>query len=115
MGVYRIYYVRTGKIKSGKADEAAKWWREKGKAMTESCPGVKSVKAYDAQYFLGGEYDLEIWIEIENYAAFDRVDEDFLANPQKYAALREAQDVVEWGPSRLMGEWPESQFPLGEE
>jgi len=115
MGVYRLYHVSTAKVKPGKMDEFTKWWREKGKAFSESAPGTKSVKAYAAQFRLGGEYGLEIWIEIENYASYDRLDEDILANPQKYAAWHEAQDLVEWGPSRLMGDWPESQFPLGEE
>ena len=110
MGKYRLYHVRTAKYKPGKANEAAKWWREKGKAMYESLPGVKSVRAYGPQFGLGGEYG-EIWIEIENYAVYDRWDEDVLANPQKYATLRrEEQDLVEWGPSRLMGDWPESQL-----
>lgn len=115
MGVYRLYVVWTAKIKPGKGDEYAKWWREKGKVMVESYPGTKSVRTYAAQFGLGGEYGLELWAEIENYAAFDRLDEDMLANPQKYAPLREAQDLVEWGPARLMGDYPESHFPLGEE
>lgn len=115
MGVYRIYHVWTAKIKPGKGDEFAKWWREKGKALSESAPGTKSVRAYAAQFGLGGEYSLELWVEKENYASYDRLDEDILANSQKYAAWRETQDLVEWGPSRLMGDYPESHFPLGEE
>ena len=115
MGVYRLYHVWTAKSKPGKRGEAKKWWLEKGKPLLESVPGAKSVRAYAVQFGLGGEYGLEIWVEKENYAAYDRVDEDALANPQKYAAWFEAQDVLEWGPSRLMGDWPESQFPVGEE
>lgn len=115
MGVYRIYHVWTAKTRRGKWDEAVKWWQEKGKVTYESLPGVKSVRAYAVQFGLGGEYTLEMWVEKENYAAYDRVDEDVLANPQKYVAWREAQDVLEWGPSRLMGDYPESYFPVGEE
>ena len=115
MGIYRLYHVWTAKIKPGKGDEAAQWWREKGQVMTESRPGVKSVRAYAVQFGLGGEYRLEVWSEIENYAAFDRMDEDVLANPQKYAAWRESLDLFEWGPFRLMGDYPECFFPVGEE
>lgn len=115
MGVYRLYHVSTAKFKPGKGNEAAKWWREKGKALAKSEPGTKSVRAYGRQFGLGGEYVLEIWREVEDYASFDRLDEDILANPQKYAAWREADDLFEWGPSRLMGDWPESHFPIGEE
>jgi len=115
MEVYRLYHVWTAKSKPGKRDEAKKWWLEKGKPLLESVPGAKSVRAYAVQFGLGGEYFLEMWVEKENYAVYDRVDEDVLANPQKYAAWSEAEDVLEWGPSRLMGDWPESQFPLGEE
>ena len=115
MEVYRIYHVSTAKIKPGKEAEAVKWWQEKGKTMYESLPGVKSVKAYGAQFGLGGEYGLEIWLEMENYAAYDRIDEDLEANPQKYAALREAQNLFEWGPARLMGDWPESHWSPPEE
>jgi len=114
MELYRIYHIATAKIKPGKKwDEAAKWWREKGKAMYESMPGVKSVKAYGDQ--LGGEYMLEFWTEMENYAALDRINEHLLANPQKYAALGEAEDLFEWGPGRLMGDWPESYWSPPEE
>lgn len=115
MGVYRLFQVNTAKIRPGKRDEAAKWWREKGRALIESEPGTKAVRAYAKQFGLGGEYGLEIWTEVEGYASFDRLDEDILANPQKYAAWREAKDLFEWGPGRLMGDWPESHFPLGEE
>ena len=116
MEVYRIYHVVTAKIKPGKImDEAAKWWREKGQESYESMPGVKSVRAYAAQWFLGGEYGLEFWMEMENYAALDRIDEDWFANPQKYAAWGEALELFEWGPGRLMGDWPESYWSPPEE
>ena len=83
--------------------------------MFESAPGVKSARAYAVQFRLGGEYYLEMWIEKENYAAYDRMDEDMFANPQKYAAIGEAQDLFEWGPARVMGDWPESQWLPPEE
>ena len=111
MGMYRIYFVETAKPKPGKSDTATKWWREKGKAFYESLPGVKSVRAYVSQFGLGGAYGLEIWTEVENYAAMDRWDEDIAANPQKYGpAIREFHDLFESGPSRLMGDWPESHL-----
>jgi len=113
--VYRIYHVWTAKIKPEKMGEAAKWWQEKGKATYESFPGVKSVRAYAAQFALGGEYGLEIWVEMENYAAYDRWDEDLVANPQKYAAFREIRELFEVGPGRLMGDWPESHWSPPEE
>lgn len=73
------------------------------------------MKAYAVQFGLGGEYGLEIWREIKNYASYDRLDEDMLANPGKYAAFTETTELLEWGPVRLMGDWPESQFPMGDE
>ncbi len=115
MEVYRIYHVWTAKAKPGKLDEVAKWWQEKGKATYESLPGVKSVKAYAAQFFLGGEYSLEIWMEMENYAAYDRMDEDMFANPQKYAAFGEIPELFEVGPARVMGDFPESVWSPPEE
>jgi hypothetical protein len=86
-----------------------KWWQEKGKAFFEAFPGVKSVKAYAAQFGLGGNL-LEVWLELENYAALDRMDEDLTANPQKYAAWAETPDLFENGPARIMGDWPESSW-----
>ena len=115
MEAFKIYHVATAKIKPGKGNEASKWWREKGKAVYESIPGFKSAKAYGVQFGLGGEYALEIWLEVENYAAYDRADEDLESNPQNYAAFGEAQDLLEWGPARVMGDWPESHWSPPEE
>lgn len=112
---YRIYSVSTAKIKPGKENEAEKWWREKGKALFESAPSTKSVRAYGVQFGFGGEYGLEIWREVEDYASFDRLDEDLDANPQKYAGWVEARELLEWGQSRLMGDWPESHWSPPEE
>jgi hypothetical protein len=78
--------------------------------MFESIPGTKSVRAYATQFQLGGEYSIEIWVEVKNYAYFDLLDKDIEQNPQKYSPLREAQDLFDWGPSRVMGDWPESMF-----
>jgi hypothetical protein len=115
MGQYRIFIVSTAKARPGKVDEVAEWWREKGKPLFEATPGTKSVNAYTVQFGLGGEYGIEIWSEVEDYASFDRLDEDILDNPQKYGSWREARELIEWGPTRIMGDWPESQFPLGED
>ena len=110
MEKYRIYVVDTFKIKSGKRKEALKWWQEKGKALVESTPGTKSVRTYAVQFGLGGEYTIEIWAEKENYASFDLEDKDYIQNPQKYSAFKEAQELFDAGPARIMGDWPESVF-----
>jgi len=110
MEEYRIYVVDTFKIKPGKTKEAVKWWQEKGKAMFESIPGTKSLRSYAVQFGLGGEYSIEIWTEVKNYAYFDLLDKDMEQNPQKYSPLRESPDLFDWGPTRIMGDWPESMF-----
>jgi hypothetical protein len=110
MEEYRIYVVDTFKMKPGKEKEAVKWWQEKGKALFESIPGTKSLRSYAVQFGLGGEYSVEIWHEVKNYAYFDLLDKDMEQNPQKYSPLREAQDLFDWGPTRIMGDWPESMF-----
>jgi hypothetical protein len=111
MEAYRKYWVVTARSRPGKSAEAAKWWRETGKACFEATPGVKSVRAYGCQFGLGGEFGLEIWQEIENYAIFDRIDEDMISgNADTYAWLVQWRELFEDGPARLMGEWPESQF-----
>ena len=53
--------------------------------------------------------------EIESYGTYDRLDEDLTSSPEKYAAFREVSDILEFGPTRLMGDWPESQFNPDEE
>ena len=115
MQEYRLYEVTTAKVKPNKGGQAAEWWRQKGKEAFEVSPGTKSVKAFAVQFGFGGEYQLEIWREIEDYGSYDRLDEDLVANPQKYAAFWDTTDVLEFGPSRLMGEWPQSQFTLPED
>lgn len=115
MDKYRIYEVTTAKIKPGKGAAAVEWWHQKGKAAFEVSPGTKSVKAYGVQFGFGGEHQLEIWRESEEYGSYDRLDEDITAHPEKYSAFLEVTDVLEFGPTRLMGEWPQSQFSLPEE
>jgi hypothetical protein len=110
MEKYRIYEVTTARAKPGKSAAVVEWWREKGRAAYEVSPGTKSVKAYAVQFGLGGQYALEIWREIESYGTYDRLDDDFMAHPDKYTAFADATDILEFGPARLMGEWPESQF-----
>lgn len=109
MEKYTFYHVWTTQIKSGKSSEAKKWWEEKGKATYESLPGVESAKAYGTQFGLGGGF-IEIWLQLKNYAVFDLWDEDLDANPQKYVAFGETQDLFESGSSRIMGDWPESHW-----
>lgn len=110
MEEYRIYIVWTAKVKPGKTKETLKWWQEKGKDLFESSPGTKSVRTYAVQFGLGGEYNIEIWVEEENYASLDLLDKDMDQNPQKYSPLKEAQGLFDWGPTRIMGDWPESVF-----
>lgn len=115
MEKYRIYEVSTARIKPGKSAAVVEWWHGKGKAAYGVSPGTRSVKAYAVQFGFGGQYQLEIWREIEGYGTYDRLDEDIIAHPENYAAFGEVSDILEFGPSRLMGEWPESQFSLPEE
>lgn len=109
MEEFKIYSVFRMGIKTGKGGEAAKWWREKGKAFYEGFPGVKSVKSYATQFGLGGSY-VEVWMELENYAAFDQMDVDMAANPQKYAAWGDTDELFEPGTTCIMGDWPESSW-----
>jgi hypothetical protein len=115
MEKYRIYEVTSAKIKPGKGAAAVNWWHEKGKGAFEVSPGTKSVRAYGAQFGFGGEYQLEIWREIEEYGTYDRLDEDMAAHPEKYAAFFGVDDFLVFGPTRLMGEWPQSHFSLPED
>jgi hypothetical protein len=110
MEEFRIYVVSTAKFKPGKTKEALKWWQEKGKALYESTPGTKSVRTYAVQFGLGGEYYIEIWEEKENYASLDLLDKDMDQNPQKYSPFKEAKELFDGGPTRIMGDWPESMF-----
>jgi hypothetical protein len=114
MEVYRLFLVGHAKIKSGKFAEATKWWKEKGIPDILSRPYTKSLKCYAGQFGLGGEYDIEIWQEIENYAAMDQMDTWILEDPERAEKVRElwkeADELFEWGPNRLMGDWPESSL-----
>ena len=113
MATYGLYYVMTGKFRPGKGSEdVVKWWREKGAPDMLSNPGVKSVHAYAAQFDLAGDHNLEVWVEIENYAALDKMDDWYVANPDlaktKEDLWKESDAYFEWGPARLMGDFPES-------
>jgi hypothetical protein len=110
MAQYRIYHVSTFKTRPGKRVESEKWWTEKGEPLYASLPGVKSVNAYVAQFGLGGEYSIEVWLELESYGALDQADQDIVANPEKYAPLAESSQFFEAGPSRLVGDWPASDL-----
>lgn len=114
MEEYRIYEITTAKIKPGKSAQAVAWWDKRGIGVFKASPGTKSVRSYAVQFGLGGEYHLEIWREIEDYGSYDRLDADMLAKPEKYAAFLETTEFLEWGPTRLMGDWPQSQFLMDE-
>jgi hypothetical protein len=112
MEAYRLYYVMSAKFKYGKGEEATRWWREKGAPDLLSDPWTKSLKAYAAQFSLAGKHDFEVWQEIEDYAALDRMDEWWAEDPvrakKKEDLWKESAEYFEWGPSRLMGDFPES-------
>lgn len=111
MEFYRLYFVSTERTRPGKSSEAAKWWIESGKPTLGSLSGVKSVNAYATQFGLGGVYNIEIWYELENYAVMDQWDEEIAADPEKYGSiLKEYGELFESGPSRLVGDWPESRL-----
>jgi len=114
MEAYRLFLVGQIKIKTGKFAEATKWWKEKGAPDILSRPYVKSLKCYAGQFGLGGEYGIEIWQELENYAAMDQMDnyiiEDLERAAENMELWKEGNDLFEWGPSRLMGDWPESSL-----
>lgn len=40
----------------------------------------------------------------EKLCRFRSIGEDLEANPQKYAAFGDAQDLFEWGETRIMGD-----------
>jgi hypothetical protein len=114
MAEYKLFMVHTSKIKSGKFVEATKWWGEKGLPDIRSRPWAKSVKSYSVQWGLGGEYSIETWTEIEDYAAMDVMDNWVIEDPERakknLEMWQEANDYFEWGPTRLMGDWPESSL-----
>jgi hypothetical protein len=111
---YKLYMVGSAKIKSGKFEEATKWWKHKGLPDIRSRPWVKSIKCYAGQFGLAGEYDIEIWEEIEDYAAMDAMDKWIEEDPKRAEKNRElwkeGNELFEWGPTRLMGDWPESSL-----
>jgi len=114
MEVYKLYWVGQGKIKPGKNAEATKWWKEKAAPNILSFSWTKSLKCYAGQFGLGGEYTIQIWQEIESYGSFDEMDKFWFEDSDKAKKtteiMKEGQDYFVWGPSTLMGDWPESGF-----
>jgi hypothetical protein len=114
MAEYKLFMVSTAKIMPGKFVEATKWWKEKGAPDIKSRPYTKSLRTYAGQFGLAGEYSIEVWQEIENYAAMDAIDNWIVEDPkraQKAIELwNEAADLIQWGPTKLMGDWPESSL-----
>ncbi len=110
MSDFRIFFVATSSSKPGKGSQGAQWMREKGQAFFESFAGVKSLQVFATQFGLGQALDLEFWFEIEDYAVMDRWDADMAANPQNYSLYGEYTDLFDSGPSRIMGDWPESRI-----
>ena len=97
MEAYKLYLVGTAKIKPGKFVEATKWWQEKGIPNILSRPYTKSLRCYASQFGLGGEYDIEIWQEIENYAAMDVMDahEEHLHPRVHFTEARKLREIGE--------------------
>jgi hypothetical protein len=111
MDMYKIFFVGTARPRPGKDGEAAEWWKETGQQAYESFPGVKSLRTLAGQFGLAGQYSIEFWYEIEDYAVMDRWDEVIAADPQKYGPLfQKFGELFETGPSRLLGSWPESRL-----
>jgi len=114
MADYKLFMVGTVKIRPGKFVEATKWWKEKGLPDLRTRPWTKSIKCYAGQFGLAGEYDIEIWQEIENYAVMDSMDKWIEEDPKRAEKTRdiwkEGNDYFEWGPTKLMGDWPESSL-----
>lgn len=112
MTEYKKFIVDTARIRPGKLADAARWWRDRGLPDLRSQPWAKSVKSYIVQFGLGGEYAVEIWVEIDDYAAMDAMDNWIIEDPERAEKNRdlwkEANEYYEWGPARLMGDWPES-------
>ena len=108
MDAHGIFYVGTARPKPGKAAEAAGWWDEEGHALYSSLPGVSSLRSYASQFGLGGEYGIEFWFELENYAVLDQWNDVMAAEPQKYGPMfQKFFDLFEPGPSRVVGDWPD--------
>ena len=112
MEKYKLYLVQVGNVRPGKYTEAMKWWKEEALPNRLTAPWFKSIKAYAGQFGLGGEYVIEIWNEIESYGAFDQIDDywdgDSEDKEKRLEIIHRGAEIIEWGPSRLMGDWPES-------
>ena len=108
---YRIFYVITARPKEGKSRAAADWFAQKGVSLFRSMTGVKSVQVFACQFCMGAENTVEIWQELEDYAVFDRWDEDACADFESYnTQFAEFHDLYDRGPSRLVGDWPASRL-----
>jgi hypothetical protein len=112
-GIYKIeQYAR----KSGSKLNAAQYFKVKGLPYFRKMPGVKSVRAYQGRFGFGSmDYDIEIWLELEDMASLDTW-EDYVVSHQVEVLAFEA----EWGQhfegrgSRLMGDWPDPRWVVRE-
>ena len=112
---FRLFIVSTGKAKPGKADDLAKWFRDGGISSWEALPRTRGVDVYGVQFGLGGEFGIEIWSEVEDYATFDLTDQELLDNPEKYSWFGELSELMDWGPTRIMGDFPASRLTLSDD
>jgi hypothetical protein len=111
---YKLYIVAPFKILPGKGPEGKKWWTEKGAPAFASKPWIKSMRCYGLALYMSTDCGLEVWCEIENFAAMDAIDSWFAGNPKEAKAfasiLRDGEEYIEWGQVRLMADWPESSL-----
>ena len=106
---YRLYHVGAFSIRPGKQAEALEWFRD-AQEVVSSMPGVIEVRAYASQFGLG-EPQIEIWTEIEDYATFDRWDEDIVERGAEFRELMERMsEALESEGGRLVGDWPGSDL-----
>lgn len=103
---YRLFYVSTYHTVPGKGAEARAWFEE-ARDLWGRLPGVRSIDAYVQQFALGpATEELEVWVEIDDYAVLDRWDEAAGDLGDDFIALSKvAATCVRQGPARLVGDY----------
>jgi hypothetical protein len=80
-----------------------------------SIPWLKSLRCFAGQFGLAGGHQIEIREEIENGATMDAMGTWFETDPKRIMMRliemwKEGNEYFGTGPSRLMGDWPESSL-----
>ncbi len=103
---YRLFYVTTWSTLPGKGAEARDWY-DQARKLWSRFPGVRSIEAFAAQFGLAPASDqIEIWIEIDDYAVLDRWDEATPEFADEFIALTNlAAGSVRQESARLVGDW----------